>query len=68
MGVVAHSAPAGRVGVTLGDPAGIGPEIVAAALAGLTAPWRNGSSCSAIAGLSNAARERSASRCRRSKS
>ena len=40
MGVVAHRASAGRVGVTLGDPAGIGPEIVAAALAGLTAPWR----------------------------
>ncbi len=40
MGVVAHSTSGGRVGVTLGDPAGIGPEIVAAALAGLTAPWR----------------------------
>ena len=29
-----------RLGITLGDPAGIGPEIVAAALATLPAPWQ----------------------------
>ncbi len=40
MGAVAHGKSLGRVGVTLGDPAGIGPEIVAAAIAGLTSPWR----------------------------
>jgi len=31
---------AARIGVTLGDPAGIGPEIVAAALAAAPAAWR----------------------------
>jgi 4-hydroxythreonine-4-phosphate dehydrogenase len=30
-----------RIGVTLGDPAGIGPEIVAAALAAAPAAWRS---------------------------
>jgi 4-hydroxythreonine-4-phosphate dehydrogenase len=32
--------PVTRVGITLGDPAGIGPEIVAAALAAAPAAWR----------------------------
>ena len=31
---------AGRIGITLGDPSGIGPEIVAATLAAAPAAWR----------------------------
>jgi 4-hydroxythreonine-4-phosphate dehydrogenase len=32
--------PVTRLGITLGDPSGIGPEIVAAALAAMPAEWR----------------------------
>jgi 4-hydroxythreonine-4-phosphate dehydrogenase len=38
--VVASGVATDRLGITLGDPAGIGPEIVAAALAEMPTAWR----------------------------